>query len=336
MQKFAKIHYKEEKENKQSDYKTSFVLEPLERGFARTLGNALRRTILSSVSSVAPFAVKIEGVEHEFGAIENVTEDVVTILNNLKKIKFVYNKDVFKDNVPVKVSFNSENFEGDQVCAKDILVSPEIKIVNLDQPITKISKKGAFNFEMYLLSGRGFVSFEDNKKIVSEFGSSLESKLKSGKFLAVDSDFSPVLNVNYTVDELNSASTIVEEKLELTVETDGTIEAKEAISEAAKILMIHLGIVSNVDNLDLNEKDFFEEEKVKEEVPKDKSIDINELSLTVRSLNALRRAGFKTVSDLEKIDEEELQNVKNLGKKSVQEIIEKLKERGIVLKKEGE
>ncbi|UWD34315.1 DNA-directed RNA polymerase subunit alpha [Mesomycoplasma molare] len=333
MQKIAKVNYKEEKENKHSDYFTSFVLEPLERGFANTLGTALRRTILSSVSSVAPFAVKIENVDHEFMALENVEEDVVIILNNLKKIKFIYNPEVFVDNEPIKVSFDSEKFEGTHITANDIKYPAGVVIVNPDQHIATISKKNALKFEMFLTSGRGFVSFEDNKKIIAEKGTELESSLKSGIILAVDSDFSPVLNVNFKVDELNSASNIIQERLEFNVKTDGTVEAKDAIAEAAKILIAHLKIVSNTENLEINEKDYFEEEKIKEETPKDKSIDINDLNLTVRSLNALRRAGFKTVSDLEKIDEEELSNVKNLGKKSVQEIIQKLQERGISLKK---
>ncbi|MGZ9428935.1 DNA-directed RNA polymerase subunit alpha [Mycoplasma sp. 1012] len=333
MQKMAKVNYKEEKENKHSDYFTSFVLEPLERGFANTLGTALRRTILSSVSSVAPFAIRIEKVNHEFQAIDNVEEDVVTLLNNLKKVKFIYNKEVFIDKKPVRVSFNYDKFTEKNIFAKDIQLPAGVTIVNPDQQIATLSKANALKFEMFLLSGRGFVSFEDNKKNILEYGSELESNLKSGTILAVDSDFSPVTNVQYKFSELNSASNIIQEKLEFNVKTDGTVEAKEVIAQAAKILIAHLKIVSNTENLEINEKDYFEEEKVKEETPKDKSIDINDLSLTVRSLNALRRAGFRTVADLEKIDEEELNNVKNLGKKSVQEIIEKLAERGISLKK---
>ncbi|MGZ9413225.1 DNA-directed RNA polymerase subunit alpha [Mycoplasma sp. 480] len=333
MQKMAKVNYKEEKENKHSDYFTSFVLEPLERGFANTLGTALRRTILSSVSSVAPFAIRIEKVDHEFQAIDNVEEDVVTLLNNLKKVKFIYNKEVFIDKKPVRVSFNYDKFTEKNIFAKDIQLPAGVTIVNPDQQIATLSKANALKFEMFLLSGRGFVSFEDNKKNILEYGSELESNLKSGTILAVDSDFSPVTNVQYKFSELNSASNIIQEKLEFNVKTDGTVEAKEVIAQAAKILIAHLKIVSNTENLEINEKDYFEEEKVKEETPKDKSIDINDLSLTVRSLNALRRAGFRTVADLEKIDEEELNNVKNLGKKSVQEIIEKLAERGISLKK---
>lgn len=323
MQKMAKIQYREEKTNKLSDYHTSFEIQPLERGFANTLGTALRRTILSSISSVAPFAIKINNVEHEFETLENVKEDIVTILNNLKRIKFVYNEEVFLDGVPVKVSFESTT-TGD-ITAQDINLPSGVSIINPDQYIASISEKNALNFEMYLISGRGFIDFESNKKRILEFGPKLESKLSSGSFLAVDSDFSPVINVNFTASELNSSASVIQEKLDFHIETNGTVEAKDAIAAGAKILMAHLGIIANVDNLDLNPSDYFEEEKVKEEQPKVNSADINTLDLTIRSLNALRRAGYTKVSDVQALTEDELENIKNLGKKSVQEIIEKIK-----------
>ncbi|VEU59751.1 DNA-directed RNA polymerase subunit alpha [Mesomycoplasma neurolyticum] len=334
MQKLTRVFYKEEKDKKISDYKTSFVLEPLERGFANTIGIALRRTLLSSVTSIAPFAVRIEDVNHEFSSIDFVEEDVVRLLNNIKKVKFVFDSEIFKVNEPIKVFYDKEQ-EGD-VTANDLTLPPGLKIVNGNQLIAKVKKIGVLKFEIYLLVGRGFVSFEENKKTISEFMPRLETKLKSGKFIAIDSDFSPVTNVNFEVVELNSASNIIQEKLEFNIQTDGTVVAKDAIAEAAKILMVHLKIVSETENLDFNEQEYFIEKKVKEEVPKAKLIEITELNLTVRSLNALKRTGFKTLLDLEKIDEEELHNIKNLGKKSIQEILDKLKEHGIVLKKKGD
>ncbi|MBN3534971.1 DNA-directed RNA polymerase subunit alpha [Mycoplasma procyoni] len=327
MKKMPKLTYREDKERRISENSTTFVLEPLERGMANTLGQALRRTILSSVPSLAPFAVKIEGAEHEFQALENVEEDVVAILNNLKQVKFEYKEELFSNDTPIKVSFNGDS-EDKVIRAKDIIVSAgTTKVSNPEQYIATVSKPGALKFELFLKAGRGFVSFEDNKKVILECAPELDSKIKNGQFLAIDSDFSPVLSVHHSVEELNSASQIVEEKLEFSVETDGTITPENAIKEASNILMALLSTVSNTDPLSFNAVDYFEEEIVREEQPKERQIDLSELELSVRSANALRRAGFKTVADIEKIDEEELFNVKNLGKKSVQEIIEKLKER---------
>ncbi|WP_033160822.1 DNA-directed RNA polymerase subunit alpha [[Mycoplasma] collis] len=334
MQKLTKIFYKENLDKKISDHQSTFVLEPLDRGFANTIGIALRRTLLSSVSSVAPFAVRIEDVNHEFSAIDYVEEDVVRILNNIKKIKFIFNPEIFIEKEPVKVSLDKD-LDG-EITANDLTLPPGVKIINGDQVIAKVKKVGVLKLEIFLLMGRGFVSFEENKKTILELSPKFESKLKSGKYIAIDSDFSPVININFDVAELNSASNIIQEKLEFHIQTDGTVSAKEAINEAAKILMVHLKIISQSEHLEFDEQEFFEKEKVKEEIPKAKLIEITELNLTVRSLNALKRTGFKTLLDLEKIDEEELHNIKNLGKKSIQEIIDKLKEHGIVLKKKGD
>lgn len=331
MQKMAKIQYREEKTNKLSDYNTAFEIQPLERGFGNTLGTALRRTLLSSVSSVAPFAVKISNIEHEFSSLPSVEEDIVTLLDNIKKIKFVYNKDVFLDNTPVRIGFKSTQVG--EVSAKDIELPSNVSIINPDQHIATISSKDALNFEVYLISGRGFIDFENNKKRISELGPKLESKLDSGAFLAVDSDFSPIIKVEYKASELNSSAAVVQEKLDFHLQTDGTVEAKEAIAEAAKILMAHLGIIANVENLEINESDFFEEEKAREEQPKVNLADISTLELTIRSYNALKRAGYSKIADLQSLSYEELENIKNLGKKSVQEIVDKLEEHKIELNK---
>lgn len=332
MKKMAKITYKENKAKRNSDYSTTFEVQPLEKGFANTLGNALRRTLLSSVTSVAPFAVKINNVQHEFSTLPNVVEDVVTLLGNIKEVKYIYNEDVFKDGEILKCSFKST--EPGEIYSKDISCPAGVKIVNNDQKIATIQTKNALEFEIFLTSGRGYIDFDENKAFINEVLPKLESKIKSGFFLAVDSDFSPIKNINYSSSELNSSAAIVQEKLEFNITTDGTVEAASALAQAAKILMAHLGKIANVEALDENE--IFEQEKQREEIPKMFSADITTLDLSIRSLNALRRAKYKKISDLQLLTIEELENIKNLGKKSVEEIVNKLEEQGIKLNKGDE
>lgn len=331
MKKSAKVYYIENKAEHLSDFETTFELQPLERGFANTLGNSLRRTILSSVPSVAVFGVKIEGVEHEFSVIDKVREDVVTILNNLKKLRFSFKKEVFLQNEIQVASFDGRKVG--KITGADILVNSALEIVNKDQVVANTSEVGALKFEMFLTYGRGFVDFETNKRKIQELGPALESKLGYGQIIAVDSDFSAVENVKFSSTELNSSNPIVEEKLTFSVKTDGTILAKDALAEAAKILIAHLKLVSDTANLDAEVDSFFEEVKQKEEAPKKNSADLTTLDLTVRSLNALRRAQHYKISDLLELTLEELENIKNLGKKSVEEIVEKLKEHNLELKK---
>lgn len=330
MKKYAKVYYNENTNKQISDFNTIFELKPLERGLGHTLGNALRRTALSSITSASVFAIKIAGIDHEFSVLDNVVEDVVTILNNLKKIRFRFNESLFEANPIQVVSFTGSKVG--QLRAKDITSTGGLEIVNIDQHIADVSKQGALQFELFICAGKGFVDFETNKKKVAELEGQLHSTLQTGSILAVDSDFSPVISVNYEASEINSSNPIVEEKLVLSLKTDGTVFAKDAIAEAAKILIAHLQIVSNTENLDIKAEDFFEEIKFKETAPKKNSLDLSSLDLSVRSLNALHRAHYYKVSDIQELTREELENIKNLGKKSVQEIIEKLREHNIELK----
>ncbi|WP_338867190.1 DNA-directed RNA polymerase subunit alpha [[Mycoplasma] gypis] len=316
----AKINYCELTSERINDFVTTFTAEPLSRGFAITLGTALRRTLLSSITSCAPFAVKINKVEHEFQVIEGVEEDVVTILQNLTNIRFTYNEELFKDDSIVKISFSTKK-QG-AIYAGDITYPSGLKIVNPDQEIAHLSNGFDFEFEMYLRGGRGFVDFEENKTVIQNYGPRLESKIKDGQFLAVDSDFSPVKKVQIKTEELNSESLLVQEKLFLRIETDGTKEAKQALYEASQILIGHLQIIGNIDKL--QEINIFKEEKIEKVVDEKTLVPIEKLDLTIRSLNALHRAGYKTVEDLLKLTEEELSNIKNLGKKSVEDILKKI------------
>ena len=326
MNKFAKLNYSELETKKISDFESSFALQPLERGFGNTIGNAVRRTLLSSISGVAPFAVKIADVDHEFQTISGVTEDAVQLILNLKEVRFIYNREVFKDGEVVKVSLKAKKGE---VTAKDFTLPAGVEIVNQDEYIATVSDKATLELEMFLTSGRGFLTFEENKTTIKELEPKIDSKLKSGTIIAMDSDFSPVVNVAYESIELNSSSTIIEEKLTINVKTDGSVESKDAIAEAAHILGSHLAILADVSNIDHEE--VFEETDNSEKAKTKKTISINMLDLSVRSYNCLKRAGYETLEDLSELTMKELTSIKNLGKKSVDEIIAKLEEHEVIL-----
>lgn len=320
MEKFQKITYKELLAEKINDFETTFVIEPLMRGYGNTLGTVIRRTLLSSITSVAPFAIKINNVEHEFEIISGIREDVINIIANIRAIHFTYNPELFgKDNL-AKISFKSTK-EG-EILASDITDTNGLEIVNKDQYICTITKGGSLEFDLFLRTGRGYIDFEENKSIIQEYGPKLVSKIKNGKFLAIDSDFSPVTNCAIHIEELNTGSTIEHERLKITLKTNGTIYAKDAMEQAAKIIIAHFQIIGNIDALQTI--DLFEEITNKKENVTLNEISIDKLNLTIRSLNALRRANYNTIDELSKLTEEELSNIKNLGKKSVEDIIEKL------------
>ncbi|MGX9340777.1 DNA-directed RNA polymerase subunit alpha [Mycoplasma sp. 128] len=320
MEKMAKMNYSELNSERVDEFSSTFSLKPLSRGFANTLGTALRRTLLSSITSCAPFAIKINKVEHEFSTIDGIREDVVTLLQNLTKIRFTYNEELFNKNQIVKVSFRSNKIG--EVYARDIEFPSGLEIVNKDCYIADIQKDGDLEFDMFLRAGRGFVDFEDNKAYIQTLEQRLDSKIKSGQYLAVDSDFSPVKKISFQTIELNSSSALVEEELLMRVETDGTVEAREALSQASKILIAHLQVIGNVQNIE--QIDLFEDEKIEKPVDDKLILPIEKLDLTIRSVNALHRAGYNTIDDLVKLSEDELGNIKNLGKKSVDDIIKKI------------
>ncbi|MDO6826163.1 DNA-directed RNA polymerase subunit alpha [Mesomycoplasma ovipneumoniae] len=321
MKKHANVYYSENLTDQISEFETSFELKPLERGLGNTIGNALRRVVLSSITSCAVFGVKIAGVTHEFSILDDVIEDVVTILNNLKRVRFFYDPALFDQNQIHRASFNGQ--KAGQIYARDIVSDSGLKIVNPDLYIADVSRVNSLKFELFITSGKGFSDFETNKKFVNEVLLSLESNL-DGTVLAVDSDFSPVLSANYQSVEINSASPIVEEKLSFSIKTDGSIKAKDAVSEGSKILLAHLNILANVENINKFSEEFFEPLTVKEEPSRRFSDAIESLDLSVRSINALRRAHYYKISDIENLTQDDFENIKNLGRKSVQEIIEKL------------
>ncbi|WP_324672885.1 DNA-directed RNA polymerase subunit alpha [Mycoplasma sp. 888] len=315
---------------------TTFVLRGLERGFGNTLAVPLRRTLLSTISSLAPFAVKIEGVDHEFQTIKDVTEDVITLLMNLRKVRFAYNPNIVKDNEIVKVTLQSET--SGEVTSRSLKVvsHPGVQVIDTNIKLATVMNVKALNVEIYLRSGRGFVSFDENKAYISKRKKddlAPMSDIKKGEFIAVDSNFSPIKKVYYNIKEMNSASNRIEEELEFNIETDGTVDAKDALRQAADILIGLLEVIGDTDKMKV---DIFEEIVEKPEEKQEDDIDISQMNLSVRSANALRKIKKTKLSQIRELTVSQLEQTKNLGRKSIQEIIDKVKDYGFELKEGDE
>lgn len=292
-----------------------FVVEPLERGYGITLGNSLRRIMLSSLPGVAISQVKIEGVLHEFSSIPGVKEDVTEIIMNLKNLAIKNNSDTSE----AKVAYIEYEGEG-VVTAKDIQTDPDIEIMNPDQVIATLSggPDCKLYMELTITKGRGYVSAEKNKNDELPIG-----------MIAVDSIYTPVKRVNMAVENTRVGQTTDFDKLTLDVFTNGTLAPDEAVSLAAKVLSEHLSLF-----IDLSENAKTAEVMV-ETVPneKDKVLDMNidELELSVRSYNCLKRAGINTVAELIDRTPDDMMKVRNLGRKSLDEVLVKLDELGLKL-----
>ncbi len=292
-----------------------FVVEPLERGFGTTLGNGMRRVLLSSLPGYAITSVKIDGVLHEFSTIPHVKEDVTEIVLNLKNVILKIHDDSAKT-LYIKASGQGEITAGDIEHSSDVeILNPELHIAYLDEGAEVI-------MELTADGGRGYVPCDRNKQIMD---------LPIGT-IAIDSIYTPVLKVNYTVENTRVGQQTDLDKLILDVETDGTIPADEAVSLAAKILNDHLKLF-----VDLSEEVGSKEIMVeKDDDGKEKVLEmtIEELDLSVRSFNCLKRAGINTVEDLIGKSEEDMMKVRNLGRKSLDEVIAKLSSLGFGLSQE--
>jgi len=291
-----------------------FVVEPLERGYGITLGNSLRRIMLSSLPGAAVSQVKIEGVLHEFSSIEGVKEDVTEIIMNIKSLAIRNNSDT---NEP-KTAYIEYEGEG-VVKASDIQVDQDIEILNPDITIATLCGKNAkLYMELTITKGRGYVSADKNKCDDLPIG-----------VIAVDSIYTPVERVNMTVENTRVGQITDFDKLTLDVYTNGTLVPDEAVSLAAKVLSEHLSLF-----IDLSENAKTAEVMVeKEEDEKEKVLEmsIDELELSVRSYNCLKRAGINTVEELTNKTPEDMMKVRNLGRKSLEEVLAKLKELGLQL-----
>ena len=292
-----------------------FVCQPLERGYGTTLGNSLRRIMLSSLPGVAVSQVKIDGVVHEFSAIPGVKEDVTEIIMNIKNLAIKNNS----DSTEPKIAYIEYEGEG-VVTAGDIHVDSDLEILNPELVIATLSGGSdcRLYMELTITSGRGYISAEKNKNDDLPIG-----------VIPIDSIYTPIERVNLTVENTRVGQITDYDKLTLDVFTNGTLEPDEALSLAAKVLSEHLKSF-----IDLSEKAKSAEViVVKENDEKEKILDMNidELELSVRSYNCLKRAGINTVEELTNKTSEDMMKVRNLGRKSLEEVLAKLKELGLSL-----
>ena len=302
-----------------------FIVEPLERGFGITLGNSLRRIMLSSLPGYAVTNIKIDGVLHEFSTIPGVTEDVTEIVLNVKGIIAKLH-----GNAPKTVVIDVIGEQ--EVTAGDIKVDSDIEILNPKHHICTVGENDRFYMELTFDHGRGYVSQDRNKQLDAQIrGSNISAPIGT---IFTDSIYTPVYNVSFTVENTRVGNITDFDKLVLQVETNGTITAKEAVSYGAKILNEHLNLFVDLSDDAKNVEILVEREETKKE--KVLEMTIEELDMSVRSFNCLKRAGIDTVEDLTNRTEEDMIKVRNLGKKSLEEVIQKLHSLGLELRKEEE
>ena len=297
-----------------------FVCEPLERGYGTTLGNSLRRILLSSLPGAAITSIRIDGVLHEFSTIPGVRDDVTNIVLNLKSLCF---KMYSEEPRVLRLDIKGEK----EVSAADIITDPDVEILNTDLHIATLNEDGELHIEMTVERGKGYVAAEKNKKPDHVIG-----------VIPIDSIFSPVQRVNYTVQDTRVGNVTDYDKLILEVWTDGSIRPEESVSRAAAILISHFKLFQNMAGIPEEE----EEEEVLPPEPEEPDASkvlettIDDLDLSVRSFNCLKRANINTVADLVSKTEEDMMKVRNLGRKSLEEVKKKLEEYDLALKKEEE
>ena len=293
-----------------------FVCEPLERGYGMTIGNSLRRILLSSLPGAAITSVKIEGVVHEFSTIPNVVEDVPEIIVNLKSVRLRMHENEEKT---IKIDFKGEG----EVTAGDIITDSSVEILNPDLHIATVAEGGHLQMEMTVDRGRGYNVADKNKK-----------PNQAIDVLPIDSIFTPVKKVNYSIENTRVGQTVDYDKLTIEVWTDGSLKPYEALSLAAKVMTGHLDLFIDLSETAKNTQVMIEKEESKKgrvlEMP------IEDLELSVRSYNCLKRAGITTVEDLANKSEADMMKVRNLGKKSLDEVINKLHSLGLEFRYEEE
>ena len=294
-----------------------FVCEPLERGYGTTLGNSLRRILLSSLQGAAITAIKIDGVLHEFSTVPGVRDDVTNIILNLKEVCLKINGD-YQEPPVIRIDVEGER----EVTAADITSSSDIEILNPELHIATLNETGSLHIEMTVERGRGYVPADKNKKPDHTIG-----------IIPLDSIFSPIRRVNYTVNDTRVGNVTDYDKLTLEVWTDGSIRPEDAVSKSASILMAHLKLFRDLSGLaeedDIQEGPYAEVEEDK--ASKILETTIEDLDLSVRSYNCLKRASINNVADLVNKSEDDMMKVRNLGRKSLDEVKKKLQELGLSL-----
>ena len=313
MIKFEKPQYKVTEYVESNSY-GKFEIEPLERGFGTTIGNALRRVMLSSLPGSAITSVKIEGVMHEFQTIDGIMEDVTSIVLNLKNVVV---KNHTEEDAVIRLITDKEGV----VTAGDIECPSDVEIINKDQEIATIVKGGSLNMEMTVSNGRGFVRAEANKKLMGD--------TKVG-VIAIDSNYSPIERVNIAVEDARVGQATNYDKLILEVWTNGAMKPEEAIALASRIIIEHFEILTELNSI-ADIKGLMTEQ---DEDPKVKALEtsIDDMEFSVRAYNCLKRSGINTMQDLIDKREVDVTKIRNLGKKSLKEVLDKVKEMGLNFK----
>ncbi len=288
-----------------------FVIEPLERGYGYTLGNTLRRILISSIPGAAATSIKIDGVYHEFSTIPGVREDTTELILNLKKL-------VLKSSSKEPVTIRIEKKGKCDIYAKDIITPSEVEIVNKDLYLVNLNEDGKLKIEISVGRGRGYVAAEEHKKSKEIIG-----------LIYIDSIFTPVINVSYDVDSTRVGHKTNYDKLTLKIKTNGAVTPDFALSQTAKTLSDYMKVLMDVTEVALFESFIKEEEKLKEK----EETSIEELNLSVRPSNCLKKEGIVYISNLCDYTEQQLLSIRNMGMKSLNEIKKKLEERKLVLKK---
>ncbi len=316
MQKFERADFKV-LEYVESDHYGKFVIEPLERGFGTTIGNALRRVLLSSLPGAAVYSIKIESVFHEFTSIPGVLEDVTSIILNIKDlIMTISDSEVYT----LRISASGPKV----ITAGDIECPTNVEILNKDLVICNLEKGGVLEMELKARNGRGYISADANKALYQGSSQGIGT-------IYTDSIYTPIERVSYNVEPTRVGQDASFDSLELEVWTNGSITPQKSLALASKILIEHLDVLTNVDEA-VKDMDSLLKDANGETVNKGMAMMIEDLDLSVRSYNCLKRAGIQTVEELTQKTEEEMMRVRNLGKKSLKEVKDKILEHGLSFK----
>ena len=314
MDKFKKPEFKIDEYSVEQNH-GKFIVEPLERGFGTTLGNALRRVLLSSLPGTAMYAVEIEGIRHEFSAIAGVEEDATSLILNLKAVNYVSESYAMNQESEIKLKVIGPKV----VTANDFITPSGIDVINKDAYICTVAEGGSLDATIYVKTGRGYVLAEKNKSNKLPFGT-----------IPTDSNFTPIKKVAFEVEPTRVGHDSNYDRLIMDVTTNGACTPQEAIALSAKIIIEHLELFAKLETLSIFDEKVIDDSQV-EEHDKYQDMSIEELDLSVRSYNCLKRANILTVQELTQ-KTEDMMKVRNLGKKSLKEVREKLKACGLSFK----
>jgi DNA-directed RNA polymerase subunit alpha len=325
MERFLETSFTKIVSNKSEETpnKDIFHVEKLERGFGQTLGVSLRRTLISSIPGAAPFAVEVKGVNHEFQPITSAEEDMVELILNIKELIISVDENIIEQDEVYQLKLTSKK---GVVKAGDIVVPAGISIINTDLVLANTSKDKAIEMVLYVMYSKGYKTFQENRALTKE---QLGDKRS---VISIDSNFSPVKQINFKVEEVNPGESRVFERLVLEVETKGNIEPQRAVAFAGAILRTHYSVFENMEEVNIDA--FFEEEVIEEEINTQLIQRIDSLNLSVRSENALKQAEIETVEQLIDRSVSDLGDIKNLGEKSKTEIIQIIQDMGLSFKSE--